>query len=198
MLNAQLTPRISTGLFKMCRSSVPIHSNLTKDCSMAMRMTILALVLALVLMPLLSRAVDIGRVRQLAAGHNVTSILVFGDSSVDPGNNNILQTTFKGNFPPYGKNFFDGRPTGRFSNGRLATDFIGNSLPLHPFECFFYCKIHIFFFPANNPRLIVYFSKFDFCFLGFLIDIHMLSVRWWKMDVVSQVTSLVSEKMSKT
>jgi hypothetical protein len=56
---------------------------------------------------------------------------------------------------------------------------------------------YIFFFPANNPRLIVYFSKFDFCFLGFLIDIHILSVRWWKMDVVSQVTSLVSEKMSK-
>ena len=151
----------------MCRSSVPIHSNLTKDCSMAMRMTILALVLALVLMPLLSRAVDIGRVRQLAAGHNVTSILVFGDSSVDPGNNNILQTTFKGNFPPYGKNFFDGRPTGRFSNGRLATDFIGNSLPLHPFECFFYCKIHIFFFLRTILDLLFIFQSLIFVSLVF-------------------------------
>lgn len=70
-------------------------------------------------------AVDLSRLRQLASKNNVSCILVFGDSSVDPGNNNILPTTMKGNFLPYGMNFFGGRPTGRFSNGRLATDFIG-------------------------------------------------------------------------
>lgn len=57
---------------------------------------------------------------------NTTCILVFGDSTVDPGNNNRLATDSKANFPPYGKDFFDGQPTGRFCDGRLATDFVGN------------------------------------------------------------------------
>ncbi|KAK9150314.1 hypothetical protein Syun_008623 [Stephania yunnanensis] len=57
------------------------------------------------------------------ASKNISCILVFGDSSVDPGNNNRLSTIFKANFPPYGENFFDGIPTGRFTNGRLPTDF---------------------------------------------------------------------------
>ena len=77
--------------------------------------------------------VDIHLLRQLAAKNNVSCILVFGDSSVDPGNNNVLNTNMKSNFPPYGKDFYSSRPTGRFSNGRLATDFIGkkrNSTPL--------------------------------------------------------------------
>ncbi|KAI4368143.1 hypothetical protein MLD38_016735 [Melastoma candidum] len=71
---------------------------------------------------------DIRKIRELAARDNVTCILVFGDSSVDPGNNDYFTTTVKGNFPPYGKDFFSGRPTGRFSNGRLATDFIAEAL----------------------------------------------------------------------
>ncbi|KAF6144046.1 hypothetical protein GIB67_037719 [Kingdonia uniflora] len=68
--------------------------------------------------------VNLLTLRKLALRNNHTCILVFGDSSVDPGNNNRLLTTFKGNFEPYGKNFFNGRPTGRFCNGRLPTDFI--------------------------------------------------------------------------
>lgn len=59
----------------------------------------------------------------------VSCMLVFGDSTVDPGNNNRLPTEFKADFLPYGKDFFDGRPTGRFCDGRLAIDFIG-MLPL--------------------------------------------------------------------
>lgn len=70
-------------------------------------------------------AVDIGKLRDLAAKNNVTCILVFGDSSVDPGNNDYIPTSMKANFSPYGKDFFNGLPTGRFCNGRLATDFIG-------------------------------------------------------------------------
>lgn len=84
-------------------------------------------VLAMI-MPLLSTAVDIHQLRQLAAKNNITCVLVFGDSSVDPGNNNRLATPMKGNFLPYGKDFFNGRPTGRFSNGRLATDFIAEGI----------------------------------------------------------------------
>lgn len=79
----------------------------------------------LLLLPLLSGALDIVKAREIAARYNVTCILVFGDSSVDSGNNNFIVTTIKSNFLPYGKDFFNGRPTGRFSNGRLATDFIG-------------------------------------------------------------------------
>lgn len=86
----------------------------------------MVIVLTLALMPLFLRAIEVGQVRELAARHNVTSILVFGDSSVDPGNNNVLRTIMKANFPPYGKDFFNGRPTGRFCDGRLPTDFIGN------------------------------------------------------------------------
>jgi hypothetical protein len=93
---------------------------MARKVTMAMILTLAAL-----MAPLLTGALDIGQIRALAARHNVSCILVFGDSSVDPGNNNILQTTMKGNFPPYGKDFFNARPTGRFSDGRLATDFIG-------------------------------------------------------------------------
>nr|XP_043620508.1 GDSL esterase/lipase At5g45950-like [Erigeron canadensis] len=69
------------------------------------------------------------KLRVIAAKYNVTSIIVFGDSSVDPGNNNDLPDTWhKGNFLPYGKDFVRSIPTGRFTNGRLATDFIAAAL----------------------------------------------------------------------
>ncbi|KAL5200066.1 hypothetical protein ABZP36_021269 [Zizania latifolia] len=57
-----------------------------------------------------------------------TTMLVFGDSTVDPGNNNRLQTAAKANFLPYGMNFLGGRPTGRFSDGRLITDILAEKL----------------------------------------------------------------------
>ncbi|KAL4279493.1 hypothetical protein GQ457_03G036550 [Hibiscus cannabinus] len=88
---------------------------------------ILALALAAV-MPLLSGGMDTQQVKLLATKFNVTCVVVFGDSSVDPGNNNNIATPMKGNFLPYGKDFFRGRPTGRFTNGRLATDFIAEAL----------------------------------------------------------------------
>ncbi|KAL2523735.1 GDSL esterase/lipase [Abeliophyllum distichum] len=57
----------------------------------------------------------------------VTSIIVFGDSSVDAGNNNYIPTVLKSNFKPYGRDFEGGKPTGRFSNGRIPTDFISEA-----------------------------------------------------------------------
>jgi len=89
-----------------------------------------------------SLAVDIPLVRQVVSKHNVSCILVFGDSSVDSGNNNVLHTTMKSNFPPYGKDFFDSRPTGRFSNGRLATDFVGKNISPPFFLLFSLSWIH--------------------------------------------------------
>ena len=54
----------------------------------------------------------------------VPAIIVFGDSAVDARNNNVVPTLAKSNFRPYGRDFAGGRPTGRFSNGRIPPDFI--------------------------------------------------------------------------
>ncbi|PIN04250.1 Triacylglycerol lipase [Handroanthus impetiginosus] len=58
----------------------------------------------------------------------VPALCIFGDSVVDVGNNNNLQTLIKANFPPYGRDFVTHRPTGRFCNGKLATDFAAEYL----------------------------------------------------------------------
>lgn len=56
----------------------------------------------------------------------VPSMFIFGDSVVDVGNNNHIYTIVKANFPPYGRDFMTAhQPTGRFCNGKLATDFTG-------------------------------------------------------------------------
>ncbi|WOK99831.1 hypothetical protein Cni_G08543 [Canna indica] len=60
----------------------------------------------------------------------VPSLVVFGDSSVDTGNNDYLTTIARSNFEPYGRDFKGGVATGRFSNGRLATDFISRNFGL--------------------------------------------------------------------
>lgn len=62
----------------------------------------------------------------------VPAIIVFGDSSVDTGNNNFIPTIARSNFWPYGRDYANGLPTGRFSNGRLATDFISEAFGLPP------------------------------------------------------------------
>ncbi|XP_009618391.1 GDSL esterase/lipase At5g45960-like [Nicotiana tomentosiformis] len=53
----------------------------------------------------------------------VSAIFIFGDSTADPGNNNYITTPFKSNFSPYGRDFTNHVPTGRFTNGMLANDF---------------------------------------------------------------------------
>lgn len=54
--------------------------------------------------------------------NNVSAILVFGDSTVDAGNNNYIDTPFIGNFLPYGADLPEHPASGRFCNGRLITD----------------------------------------------------------------------------
>ncbi|KAK9075058.1 hypothetical protein SSX86_003377 [Deinandra increscens subsp. villosa] len=61
-------------------------------------------------------------------GSMVPAVIVFGDSVVDTGNNNNLETIFKVNYPPYGQDFSGGQPTGRFSNGKVPSDFIVEEL----------------------------------------------------------------------
>ncbi|KAJ0654803.1 putative triacylglycerol lipase [Helianthus annuus] len=55
---------------------------------------------------------------------SVSAVFVFGDSFVDQGNNNYINTLGKGNFLPYGKDFQGGKPTGRFSNGKTLPDLL--------------------------------------------------------------------------
>ncbi|KAK4708525.1 hypothetical protein R3W88_029450 [Solanum pinnatisectum] len=66
---------------------------------------------------------------------DTVSLFVFGDSILDPGNNNYINTTrdYQSNWWPYGESFFK-YPTGRPSDGRLIFDFIAEyaNLPLIP------------------------------------------------------------------
>ncbi|KAF8377799.1 hypothetical protein HHK36_031184 [Tetracentron sinense] len=58
----------------------------------------------------------------------IPAAIVFGDSIVDPGNNNYLQTTVQCNFPPYGRDFKGGISTGRFGNGKVPSDLLAEEL----------------------------------------------------------------------
>jgi phospholipase/lecithinase/hemolysin len=58
------------------------------------------------------------------------ALFVFGDSLADAGNNNFIpKCAARANFPPYGMSFFR-HPTGRFTNGRTAIDFIATYMGL--------------------------------------------------------------------
>ncbi|XVF81787.1 hypothetical protein PTKIN_Ptkin15bG0184400 [Pterospermum kingtungense] len=64
---------------------------------------------------------------------DLPAIYAFGDSFIDPGNNNFLNTSLKSNYTPYGIDF-DGKPTGRVTNGRTIVDFLAQvaGLPFPP------------------------------------------------------------------
>ncbi|XP_021283804.1 GDSL esterase/lipase At5g63170-like [Herrania umbratica] len=56
------------------------------------------------------------------------AVLAFGDSILDTGNNDNVLTITKCNFPPYGRDFPGGKATGRFGNGKVLSDLIGEGL----------------------------------------------------------------------
>ncbi|KAK7261170.1 hypothetical protein RIF29_27475 [Crotalaria pallida] len=56
------------------------------------------------------------------------AFFAFGDSILDTGNNNNLETFSKCNYPPYGRDFNGGIPTGRFCNGKVPSDLIAKGL----------------------------------------------------------------------
>ncbi|GAB4852557.1 hypothetical protein Ancab_016770 [Ancistrocladus abbreviatus] len=72
-------------------------------------------------------AIDSARI-EIPPNVTVTGIFGFGDSIIDPGNNNHLKTLIKCNFPPYGKDFKGGVATGRFGNGKIPTDLLVEAL----------------------------------------------------------------------
>ena len=64
------------------------------------------------------------------------ALYVFGDSTVDAGNNNNIQTFAKSNYLPYGIDF-PGGITGRTTNGQTMADFIGKLKHFLPRNCAF-------------------------------------------------------------
>ena len=82
---------------------------------------------------------------QLCLPEEHVALFIFGDSLFDAGNNNYINTNsdYQANYEPYGENFFK-YSTGRFSDGRIIPDFIGNIL-LHMY-CLVFYKISVFFF----------------------------------------------------
>jgi hypothetical protein len=68
--------------------------------------------------------------RSITTSSKFPAILIFGDSTVDTGNNNYFHTLLKANHYPYGNDFPGHIPTGRFSNGKLVPDFVASMLGL--------------------------------------------------------------------
>ena len=62
-----------------------------------------------------------------AVAREYAAVFNFGDSLTDTGNAAIYPPTAGGTFTelPYGQTYF-GRPSGRASDGRIITDFLGN------------------------------------------------------------------------
>lgn len=94
---------------------------------------------------------------KLPNNETVSAVIVFGDSIVDPGNNNNLITLIKCDFPPYGRDFMGGKPTGRFNEGKIPTDLMGiySLVTTTPFLLFFYFSY--------------FFHILSFCFYIFLL-----------------------------
>ncbi|KAK4591493.1 hypothetical protein RGQ29_021625 [Quercus rubra] len=78
------------------------------------------------------------------------ALFIFGDSLVDAGNNNYINSTTEAqvNYGPYGETFFK-YPTGRFSNGRIIPDFIAEFANLPFITPYLYPGYHQYSDGAN-------------------------------------------------
>ncbi|XVF74239.1 hypothetical protein PTKIN_Ptkin13bG0094300 [Pterospermum kingtungense] len=113
---------------------------------------------------------------------SVVPFFIFGDSFLDVGKNNYINTSTldQANFWPYGETYFK-FPTGRFSDGRLVSDFITThaNLPLIP--------------PYLQPGFRQYYLGVNFAsagagalaetFQGFVIDLKTQLSYYNKVDI---------------
>nr|POE45372.1 isoform 2 of gdsl esterase/lipase exl1 [Quercus suber] len=67
---------------------------------------------------------------KLPPNETYPAIFVFGDSTVDTGNNNNRITPSRANYRPYGNDFKGKVATGRFSNGKVPSDMIAAELEI--------------------------------------------------------------------
>jgi hypothetical protein len=72
-------------------------------------------------MVLMAAASVLSVVVVVEAGRSAANF-IFGDSLVDAGNNDYLDSLAKANYQPYGIDTPDHKPTGRFCNGRIVPD----------------------------------------------------------------------------
>ncbi|KAJ6805677.1 GDSL esterase/lipase-like [Iris pallida] len=63
---------------------------------------------------------------------NFTATLFFGDSTLDTGNNEFIDSAFRSSHFPYGLDFPDRAATGRFSDGLLVPDLLTSALNIKP------------------------------------------------------------------
>ncbi|XP_042492118.1 GDSL esterase/lipase At1g06990-like, partial [Macadamia integrifolia] len=56
--------------------------------------------------------------------YNIPAVFAFGDSTLDTGNNKYRNTLFRGDHPPYGRDFPGHVASGRCSNGKIMPDLV--------------------------------------------------------------------------
>lgn len=99
----------------------------------------------------------------------VPALFVIGDSSVDSGTNNFLGTFARADRPPYGRDFDTGQPTGRFCNGRIPVDYIGNSRIFFFFDLVYVNRNHRFLevLPFSSLLIAILRSSVSYLFFQF-------------------------------
>ncbi|TKY55928.1 GDSL esterase/lipase EXL3 [Spatholobus suberectus] len=60
--------------------------------------------------------------------YGLPAVIAFGDSILDTGNNNYIETYIKASFKPYRRDFIGTKSTGRFCNGKIPSDFFAEML----------------------------------------------------------------------
>ena len=86
------------------------------------------LIFVIILVSLNSINIKASSAAAAAKSTSTYALFIFGDSTVDAGNNNYIDTISdnRADLKPYGRNGFFQEPTGRFSDGRIIVDYIGN------------------------------------------------------------------------
>ncbi|KAI4306480.1 hypothetical protein L6164_029754 [Bauhinia variegata] len=69
----------------------------------------------------------------ITASYNISAVFAFGDSTADAGNNNHVNSFFSSDHLPYGRDLPSHVPRGRFSNGKLSTDYLVDILGIKDF-----------------------------------------------------------------
>ncbi|TVU10706.1 hypothetical protein EJB05_44250, partial [Eragrostis curvula] len=121
--NHRINVNAATWLYSSsCRDEAARQPMIMRSPLLVLRVVLLLQVAVMAVLPAGARgAGTIGKT-------NISAIFMFGDSLVDPGNNNHKITEARANFPPYGQDFPGGKPTGRFSNGKVPGDLIASKL----------------------------------------------------------------------
>lgn len=107
----------------------------------------------------------------------VPALFIIGDSSVDCGTNNFLATLARADHLPYGRDFDTHRPTGRFCNGRIPVDYLGN-VGLYFFG-FFFEDPFVWLLRKWRGRKLKFESCGIFCFFQ---DPFVWSLRKWREE----------------